>query len=164
MDTTWKSLFVIGPALLISSTDCCLPMHSHHWPFTDWPSATACYILIFWHKLILHDRKSGNHSNPDDHYNRKGIRRKFNSDSYSTDHNAENITFFYLLYVIYYHLGKHNHSGQNSIRALLLLVLYEVQHALSQIYPHWNWNPKLNTIFRLELQVEYGFKLELQVE
>ncbi len=37
-------------------------------------------------------------------------------------------------------------------------------NALSQIYPHWNWNPKLNTKLRLEFQVEYGFKLEFQVE
>ena len=35
---------------------------------------------------------------------------------------------------------------------------------LSQIYPHWNWNSKLNTKLRLEFQVEYGFKLEFQVE
>ena len=32
--------------------------------------------------------------------------------------------------------------------------------ALSQIYPYWNWNSKLNTKLRLEFQVEYGFKLE----
>ncbi len=35
---------------------------------------------------------------------------------------------------------------------------------LSQMYPHWNWNSKLNTNFRLEFQGEYGFKLEFQVE
>ncbi len=38
------------------------------------------------------------------------------------------------------------------------------ENALSQIYPHWNWNSKLNTKLRLEFQVEYGFKLEFQVE
>ena len=27
--------------------------------------------------------------------------------------------------------------------------------ALSQIYPHWNWNSKLNTKLRLEFQIEY---------
>ncbi len=37
-------------------------------------------------------------------------------------------------------------------------------NALSQIYLHWNWNSKLNTKLRLEFQVEYGFKLEFQVE
>ncbi len=37
-------------------------------------------------------------------------------------------------------------------------------HTLSQIYPHWDWNSKLNTKLRLEFHVEYGFKLELQVE
>ncbi len=36
--------------------------------------------------------------------------------------------------------------------------------SLSQIYPHWNWNSKLNTKLRLEFQVEYGFKLEFRVE
>ncbi len=35
---------------------------------------------------------------------------------------------------------------------------------VSQIYSHWNWNSKLNTKLRLEFQVEYGFKLEFQVE
>ncbi len=35
---------------------------------------------------------------------------------------------------------------------------------LSQIYPHSNWNSKLNTKLRLEFQVEYGLKLEFQVE
>ncbi len=29
--------------------------------------------------------------------------------------------------------------------------------ALSQIYPHWNWNSKLNTKLSLEFQFEYGF-------
>ncbi len=38
------------------------------------------------------------------------------------------------------------------------------QTTLSQIYPHSNWNSKLNTRLRLEFQVEYRFKLELQVE
>ncbi len=37
-------------------------------------------------------------------------------------------------------------------------------YSLSQIYPHWNWNPKLNTKLSLEFQFEYGFKLEFQVE
>ncbi len=37
-------------------------------------------------------------------------------------------------------------------------------HALSQIYPHWIWNSKLNTKLRLEFKVEYEFKLEFQVE
>ena len=35
---------------------------------------------------------------------------------------------------------------------------------LSQIYTYWNWNSKLNTKLSLEYQVEYGFKLEFQVE
>ena len=42
-----------------------------------------------------------------------------------------------------------------------LLRLYAT---LSQIYPHWNWNSKLNTKLRLVLQFEYGFKSEFQVE
>ncbi len=37
-------------------------------------------------------------------------------------------------------------------------------NTLSQIYPHWTWNSELNTKLRLELQVEYGLKLEFQVE
>ncbi len=32
------------------------------------------------------------------------------------------------------------------------------------MYAHLHWNSKLNAKLRLELQVEYGFKLEFQVE
>ncbi len=35
---------------------------------------------------------------------------------------------------------------------------------LSQIYPHWNSNSKLNTKLSLEFQIEYGFKFEFQVK
>ncbi len=41
---------------------------------------------------------------------------------------------------------------------------FETITTLSQIYPNWNRNSKLNTKLRLEFQVEYGFKLEFQVE
>ena len=37
-------------------------------------------------------------------------------------------------------------------------------YTLSQIYPHWTWNSKLNTKLSLEFQFEYGFKVEFQVE
>ncbi len=42
--------------------------------------------------------------------------------------------------------------------------MYIQMDTLSQIYPYWNWNSKLNTKLRLEFQVEYRFKLEFQVE
>ena len=48
--------------------------------------------------------------------------------------------------------------------SVLMLVSFQSINTLSQIYPHWNWNSKLNTKLRLELQVEYGFKLEFQVK
>ncbi len=38
------------------------------------------------------------------------------------------------------------------------------EYTLSQTYPRWNWKSKLNTKLRLEIQVEYRFKLEFQVE
>ncbi len=44
------------------------------------------------------------------------------------------------------------------------LIFFLLSHTLSKIYPHWNWNSKLNSKLRLEFQVEYGFKLEFQVE
>ncbi len=43
-------------------------------------------------------------------------------------------------------------------------VLWPWLPTLSQMYPHSNWNFKFNTKLRLEFQVEYGFKLEFQVE
>ncbi len=47
------------------------------------------------------------------------------------------------------------------------IVILRLTATLSQIYPHWNWNSKLNTKHRLEFQFEcgfHGFKLEFQVE
>ena len=51
-----------------------------------------------------------------------------------------------------------SYSGHSLLHILLRI------HALSQIYPHSNWNSKLNTKLRLEFQVEYGLKLEFQLE
>ena len=48
----------------------------------------------------------------------------------------------------------------SSIRILEEICTYTYErNTLSQIYRHSNWNSKLNTKLRLELQVEYVLKL-----
>ena len=49
-------------------------------------------------------------------------------------------------------------------KSYLVILVGKLKATLSQIYPHWNWNSKLNTKLRLEFQFECGFKLEFQVE